>query len=430
MIIKASQRGCGAALAAHLMNGHDNEHVEIHRIQGFMGETIHEAFEEIEALSKATRCQQYLFSVSLSPPPDQKASTKIFDRAIEKIAKKNGLENQPHIVVFHEKQGRRHAHCVWSRIDIEHLRAINLPFFKNKLMEIGKAIYLEQGWRLPEGHIDRSNSNPLNFTLAEWQQAKRQKRAPKQIKQEIRQLWTQARSKAHFEKIMNARGYYLACGEPRRSFVFVDWAGQVRSLSRHTGAKTKELTVRLGKAQDFPKVDTVREQVNQKLAANIEQNVTKLRAQHEASIAPLNARKAAMTQAHQRAREKLKARQEAELHRQRQAQQKSLARGIRGLWQRFTGERLRLTRKHEQEALRLYQRNRQAMDDVIFRQLEERQALQREFDAVEQQYEQKLEQFINTMQVQVAQKQSLTAQQITKSFEDLGLPFNGYGLER
>ena len=129
MIIKASQRGSGAALAAHLMSGHDNEHVEIHRIQGFMGETIYEAFEEIEALSKATRCQQYLFSVSLSPLPDQKASTKIFDRAIEEIAKKNGLENQPHIIVFHEKQGRRHAHCVWLRID--RAQMLNIKLFKH-----------------------------------------------------------------------------------------------------------------------------------------------------------------------------------------------------------------------------------------------------------------------------------------------------------
>lgn len=383
-----------------------------------MGETIHEAFEEVEALSKATRCQQYLFSVSLSPPPDQKASTKIFDRAIEEIAKKNGLGNQPHIVVFHEKQGRRHAHCVWSRIDAEHLRAINLPFFKNKLMEIGKAIYLEQGWRLPEGHIDRSNSNPLNFTLAEWQQAKRQKRDPKQIKQEVRQLWAQARSKAHFEKVMNARGYYLACGEPRRSFVFVDWTGQVRSLSRHTGAKTKELTARLGKAQDFPTVDAVRTQIDKKLAQNIQNNLDQLHERQQQKIATLLQQKSMMTKDHQQEREALKEKQEAAIIQQRKAQQQSLVRGIKGLWQRFTGERLRLTRKHEQEALRLYQRNRQAMDDVIFRQLEERQALQREFDAVEQQYEQKLEQFKSTLQTQVAQKQLLAAKQMAVELSD------------
>jgi hypothetical protein len=60
---------------------------------------------------------------------------------------------------------------VWSRIDAEAMKAINLPHFKNRLCALSKELYLEHGWILPEGHRENGWKNPLNFTLAEWQQA-------------------------------------------------------------------------------------------------------------------------------------------------------------------------------------------------------------------------------------------------------------------
>lgn len=397
MILKASQRGGASALAAHLMNGHDNEHVEVHAINGFLGSTVSDAFTEIEALSKGTRCKQYLFSLSLSPPPDKKISTKLFEKTIERIAKKHGLQNQPHVIVFHEKQGRRHAHCVWSRIDGENMRAINLPYFKNKLMEIGKSIYIEQGWELPNGHIDKSLRNPLNFTLAEWQQAKHQKRDPKTIKAEIKALWLSQKSKQGFEKTLNQRGYYLACGNPRRSFVIVDWMGQVRSLTRHTGAKVKELTEFLGNAENLPSVDNVKQQLTIKLQSNIKQNMQQLHQEYEQQLKPLNQQKLAMAKSHDQERKALRDKQEQTLIHQRQTQQKSLLRGLRGWWQRFTGERLRINRKQEQLTLQLFQQNQKSMDDLIYRQIEERQDLQHSFATRQVAYEEKIEQFKQTV---------------------------------
>lgn len=35
----------------------------------------------------------------------------------ETIERKLGLEGQPRAIVFHEKEGRRHAQAIWSRID-------------------------------------------------------------------------------------------------------------------------------------------------------------------------------------------------------------------------------------------------------------------------------------------------------------------------
>jgi len=116
MILHGNERGNGAELARHLMNARDNEHVTIHDIQGFMSDDLFGAFAEAEAMSCATQCQKYLFSLSLNPPEGADVSIAAFEATIERIADSLGLTGQPRAIVFHEKNGRHHAHCVWSRI--------------------------------------------------------------------------------------------------------------------------------------------------------------------------------------------------------------------------------------------------------------------------------------------------------------------------
>lgn len=151
MILKASQRGGGKQLGLHLLKMEDNEHVEVHEIRGFVSDDIVAALKEAYAVSKGTRCKQFLFSVSLNPPPLERVGVDVFESAIARIEEKNGLKGQPRIVVFHEKEGRRHAHAVWSRIDAETMTAKNLPFFKNKMRDLSRELYLENGWKMPRG---------------------------------------------------------------------------------------------------------------------------------------------------------------------------------------------------------------------------------------------------------------------------------------
>ncbi len=49
---------------------------------------------------------------------------------------------------FREKEGRRHAHVVWSRIDTENMKAINLPFYKTKLRDLPRELFVEHGWNI------------------------------------------------------------------------------------------------------------------------------------------------------------------------------------------------------------------------------------------------------------------------------------------
>jgi hypothetical protein len=138
MILKGSQRGGAKQLANHLLKPKENEHVQVYEIRGFMADDLHEALKEIHAVSQGTRCKQFMFSLSLNPPQTENVLIEHFEHALADIEKKIGLEGQPRAVVFHEKEGRRHAHCVWSRINTEEMKAINLPHYKLKLKEVSK----------------------------------------------------------------------------------------------------------------------------------------------------------------------------------------------------------------------------------------------------------------------------------------------------
>ena len=103
----------------------------------------------------------------------ENARTDVFEKAIEKVEERLGLQGQPRVVVFHEKEGRRHAHAVWSRIDAESMTAKQMSHFKNKLFSLSKELFLENGWQMPRGYLVNDASNPLNFTLEQWQSSKR-----------------------------------------------------------------------------------------------------------------------------------------------------------------------------------------------------------------------------------------------------------------
>ena len=125
MLLKGNQRGGAKQMAVHLLNGIDNEHVRVAEVSGFIAQDVVGALNEIYATSKGTKCTQFMYSLSLSPPQDKNVPDQEFEKALKKVEEKLGLAGQPRVVVFHEKKGRRHAHCVWSRIDIDKMKAIN-----------------------------------------------------------------------------------------------------------------------------------------------------------------------------------------------------------------------------------------------------------------------------------------------------------------
>ena len=238
MILIGNARGSGRELAAHLLNAHDNEHIELHEVWGFIAEDVRGAFDEARAMANGTRCQKYLFSLSFNPPAGERVDVVAFEKAIDEAEARLGLTGQPRVVIFHEKDGRRHCHAVWSRIDPVFMRAVDLPFFKRKLNALARELFLEHGWELPRGFLNAAERDPRNFSLVEWQKAKRQGKDPRVMKADFQSAWTHSDSPAALTAALEERGYFLARGD-RRGFVAVDWRGEVYALARWTGVKRK-----------------------------------------------------------------------------------------------------------------------------------------------------------------------------------------------
>ena len=378
MILKASQRGGGQDLAVHLMRTDDNEHIDVHELRGFSSGDLKAAFREIEAVARGTECRQYLFSLSLSPPEHACVPAEIFEETIDRIESRLGLAGQPRAIVFHEKEGRRHAHCVWSRIDAETMTAKQLSFFKNKLTAMSRELYLEHGWDMPRGLAEPGRRSPLNFTLAEWQQAKRQGADPRWIKHNIQECWKLSDSRNAFARSLEDRGFFLAKGD-KRSFVVLDHNGEVYSLPRQLDLKTKEVRARLGDASDLRDVENTKAQIGRLMAPTIIRHVDESRKQFQERSSVLASYKSEMTKLHRGAREKLRKTQMREWNEETRAREQRLPRGLRGLWHRLTGQYQAVRRQNESEASQTQARHARERYSLIETQHKQRAVLQSRF---------------------------------------------------
>lgn len=275
MILKGSARANGTDLATHLMNGYDNERAELGEVRGTIADDLHGAFAEIELIATGTRAQKPLFSLSINP--HEALTREQYFEAIDAIEKRLGFGGQPRAVVFHEKDGREHAHVVWSRIDAAEMKAIPDSFYKAKLCDMAVILAEKFGHDLPEGlkawkEKNRQFDDKLEPTLGETANAKKTGITPEQRREEITAAYAQADSAAAFVNALEEKGYVLANGDSR-AFVIVDKFGDVHSLSRYVkGVRAKEIKARLAGLDmaALPNVAQAQEQAKARLAAQEE----------------------------------------------------------------------------------------------------------------------------------------------------------------
>ena len=99
MILKGSQRSGAKQLATHLLNDRDNDHVTVLELRGFASENLNGALREAQAISSATKCKQFLFSLSLNPPSHAVAGEDDFSRAADAAEKALGLAGSARAII-------------------------------------------------------------------------------------------------------------------------------------------------------------------------------------------------------------------------------------------------------------------------------------------------------------------------------------------
>jgi hypothetical protein len=277
MIPKGNTRGGGQRLATHLLNQFDNDNVEIADIRGAVAQDLHGAMHEWYAQSKATKCQKYLYSLSVNPDQAKYDLTReqYFD-FIARVQNKLGLDQQPRIVVFHTKHGRLHCHAVWSRILPDAGRAVQMHIDRFKLQDVAREFAHDHGLPLPPGMEKKGSSDKQKQSdHKEKQQQERSGTSKEEHMAAITAVWYEHNEDPRaFVKALEKAGYHLAHSATERyagdkgRYVVVDHAGEVHTLARMIeGVRTKQIKALLGadypldKLRDF---ETVRAEVRQR----------------------------------------------------------------------------------------------------------------------------------------------------------------------
>ncbi len=379
MILKGNQRAGGGQLARHLLNDQDNDHVAIHDLRGFISEDLYGAFTEAFAVSQGTKCKQFLFSLSLNPPENARVPIAKFEEAIVRIEKRLGLTNQPRVIVFHEKEGRRHAHCVWSRIDAAEMKAINLPHYKMRLRDISRQLFLDNNWRLPRGLQNAQERDPLGFSQEEHQQAKRTEFNAAAIKKIFKECWAASDSIVSFGHALKEHEYCLAKGD-RRGHVAVNLDGEVFAISRWLDLKVKDVRAKLGGARLLPSILEAQAKLSKRSNIKSEKELENLASKHQQRLRVLNDQRAGLVIRQRENRRKLCRLQADRRSKENKERAARLPTGLKALWFRVTGKYHRVLAGNEAGKILAEARDLEELQQLIEHQLCERRQLKAQME--------------------------------------------------
>ena len=403
MLLKGSQRGNAKNLAAHLLNGRDNDHVSLADIRGTAAEDLRGALLEMEAISNGTKCKQPFFHVIFNPPESANLTREQFAEAFDKLEADMGFADHSRAVVFHEKNGREHAHVVYSRIHesltYDHgeklgqeretpvLKAKQLSHFKLDLQRISRGLHQDLGLELPAGLKNPRDSDPLNFDRATWQQAKRIDEDPRDLKKIIGDAFQFSDSAQAFNNALEEQAMQLARGD-RRGFVIVHHSGEVLPLTRYLGVKQKDARARLGQPEHVQTVDQARSILSDKMTAEADRKLSDQKKKHAAERKPMAEAVKKLRAEHREQREELKQRHEDRQAEEMLSRANRIRKGVMGMFDRVA---LKLGRGklHKQFAVEIEQqaiRDAGEFQALKSDQLKQRQQLQKSIKLMQEKH--------------------------------------------
>ncbi len=367
MLFVGNARGGANCLANHLMNTRDNDLVTLAELRSFASDTLHEAFKEIYAISRGTKCRKYLYSLSINPPAHRNVSTEDFEQAIAEVEDRLGFKGHSRAIVYHEKANRRHCHVVWSRINPQEMKAVSVYRDRFKLMDISREMHIKRGWQMPKGLIDQNLTDPKNFSLTEWQQAKRHGKDPRAIKTALQDAWTVSDNRESFAHALKEWGYILA--RDRSRVLALDRFGEVYSVPKWVGLKAREIREKIGKPDGLPSLDEAKAQNVAEMSQAIQHHETLLDRIKKHRRSHLIAQRNSLITRHRESRAVIFGQIEHRRMQEVKYREARFRHGLAGLWDHVRGHNKCIRTQNEWEAWHTLRRDRAEKDGLILRQL-------------------------------------------------------------
>lgn len=275
MIAKGTQHDNGSKLADYLTKGKHGETAELWELRGFAAEDIKEAFRSIHVMAEATKAEQPFFHVQVRLPEGEKLTREQWEHCAARIERMLKLKDQPRAIAFHidKETGEEHMHVAWSRIDAETMKAIPLPFYKERLKKICRE--LEQEFGITQVKNERDSKIDYAPTRNEDEQARRLGVDVHKIRETIRGCFDRSDCGRAFEAALAQEGMILAKGD-RRDYLVIDQEGGMYALGKKllevTAAQVRNKLADLDRAQ-LPTLEQARERQLARELAKVQKQI-------------------------------------------------------------------------------------------------------------------------------------------------------------
>jgi hypothetical protein len=245
MVVNGASRRSVGFWAKHLANDKKNDRAELKEIRGLGATNLRDGLLEMQDDARHTRCQNFFYQANFNPCAHERLTEEQWQRAFEIFEKHRGIpEGQARIVYEHEKEGRIHRHVIWSRIDLEKMRAWPDPLDAKVCHAASREISEELGLERTISPFDKDREGPRPERAPKSYEMFRGLRSgldPREIKSEVTRIFRDSRNGADFAAGLKQQGYELVQGD-RRDYCILDSAGEVHSLARRLdGINAKQL---------------------------------------------------------------------------------------------------------------------------------------------------------------------------------------------
>lgn len=197
MVTKGKARANAFQLGAYLIDNakKENERIKIIEVRSGSTNDLKAALLDMELANENTmRGEKPLYHMQINPAKgdDYKMTMKDWLFTVDEHEKSLGFTGQDRVIVWHEKRGkdgelRRHAHVVWSRVKDGKLLSISHNYVKHDQARERSEKALKQ----------------------------QQTRQPKDIKNDLTNIWHNSRDGQDFINKAFAKGYKIGRGETR-----------------------------------------------------------------------------------------------------------------------------------------------------------------------------------------------------------------------
>lgn len=278
MILKGKSCSHAGNLGSYLLRKGDNEQTRFLGAEGTLSQDLKGAMQEMALISEGSRCENFLYHLSINPAPGEVLTPEQWERAVEIAEQAHHLEGHQRIIVEHIKEDRSHYHVVWNRLDPETMKAQRMSWdyvqHEKAARQMEKEFDLEhvQGRHVLEPGEEKAKRGPEH---EQTQRAKRDGYKMAAWYKEIRAIEQEAGNGPELIAALEAKGYHVAQGR-KVAFMILDPSGKPQRMAQSLGLDVKELRARLGvDPKTLPTVEQAQERAQKVADLNAAQEIAR-----------------------------------------------------------------------------------------------------------------------------------------------------------